>query len=149
MAFSIIEILGKVLILFQVLLMIQSAPCSKSSVVTPREVVDKVSKSNLLLVKQNPWQQLHQSLNPRQRRSLNTVFSFHCNWTIEVDDNVDRNPRFLSKAVCKDCQWYCKPVYYEHRVLLRDCPKLRTHKVEIDLWKWETVTLEVAFVYNP
>lgn len=151
MASSIVVILGNVLVLFHAILTIQSAPCGKLPVlVTPREVVNKVSRSSWMLVKQNPWQQLQESLNRRPRRNLNDmVVSHHCNWTIQIDDNPDRNPRFLSKAVCKDCKWYCRAVKYEHRVLLKDCPDYKTHRANMVLWKWETVKLPVAFVYSP
>lgn len=136
--------------IFQVLLLSQSAPCGRKTLVTPREVVGKVSKSGWLLVKQNTWEQFQLSMN-RQRRGLNQMGSHYCNWTVDVDDNRERNPRFLSKAKCNDCPWYCKPVYYEHRVLVRDCANdMRTHKdPEISVWKWETITLEVAYVYKP
>lgn len=136
--------------MFHVVLMIQSAPCSKtiSQTVTPRQVVEKVSRTGWLLIKQDPWGRLQQSLN-RQRRSLNQVRSQFCNWTTETDDNVDRNPRHLSKAVCNGCSWYCKPVNFHLRVLVKDCTDLKTHHETMTVWKWETVSLPVAFVYSP
>lgn len=129
---------------------IHSAPCSEK-VVTPRNVVERISKSGWMLVQGNSWQELRESLNlqPRRRRSLNRTTSLHCSWTVELDDNVNRKPRFLPKAVCKGCKWYCKPVDYDHRVLVRDCDALRTHRDKMDVWKWEKVTLPVAFVYDP
>lgn len=134
--------------MFHVILISQSAPCG-NTLVTPRQVVEKVSKTGWLMVKPNPWEQLQHSLN-RPRRSINEIRSHYCNWTAEIDENVDRNPRFLSKAVCNGCPWYCKPVHFHHRVLVRDCAEdMRTHKEKIDVWKWETVKLEVAFVYKP
>jgi len=131
--------------------MIHSAPCGEKQV-TPRSVVEKVSKAGWLLVKRNSYQELRESLNipPRQRRSVNQTGSrFNCRWTFELDENENRQPRYLTKAVCKGCQWYCTPVEYDHRVLVRDCPTLKTHKERMDVWKWERVTLPVAFVYDP
>lgn len=128
--------------------MSQSAPCGRS-LVTPREVVEKVSRSGWMLVKPNTWERFQEHSADRQRRSVSQYGSKYCNWTIEIDDNVERNPRFLSKAVCKGCPFYCKPVYFQHRVLMRDCINMRTKKEKINVWKWETVTLEVAFAYRP
>ena len=130
---------------------IHSAPCEEKQV-TPRSVVEKVSKAGWLLVKRNSYQELRESLNipPRQRRSVNQTGSrFNCRSTFELDENENRQPRYLTKAVCKGCQWYCRPVEYDHRVLVRDCPTLKTHKERMDVWKWERVTLPVAFVYDP
>lgn len=103
--------------------------------------MERVSKSGWLLVKGSL------DVQPRQRR--NQTKSHYCSWTVEFDENVKRKPRFLSKAVCTDCPRYCKPVYFDHRVLVKDCAAtFRTHKERLDVWKWEKVTLPVAFVYN-
>ena len=136
--------------MFYAVQIIDSAPCGETSV-TPRKVVEKVSKSGWLLVKGNSWQDLQDSLNlqPRKKRNVNRTGSRYCNWTVELDDNVNRKPRFLPKAVCKGCERYCKSVDYDHRVLVRDCNALRTHRGKLDVWKWEKVTLPVAFVYDP
>lgn len=132
---------------------INSAPCGVT-LVTPRKVVERVSRSGWLLVRGNSWEDFRKSLNirPRQRRSIDQRKSRHCNWTDELDENVNRKPRFLHKAVlvCKSCSSFCKPVDFDHKVLVKDCnASLRTHRERMDVWKWETVTLPVAFVYNP
>lgn len=139
-----------VTVLLYVFQMIRSAPCGVK-LVTPRNIVEKVSKAGWLLVKRNSYQELRGSLNipPRLRRSINQTGSRYCRWTTELDENVNREPRYLPKAVCKGCQWYCRPVDYDHRVLVRDCPALETRRERIDVWKWEKVTLPVAFVYDP
>lgn len=136
-------------LLLYVVEMVLSAPCGEK-LVTPRSVVERVSKAGWLLVKGNSYQELRESLNipPRLRRSINQTRSRYCSWTNEPDENVNREPRYLPKAVCKGCKWYCRPVYYNHRVLVRDCPALKTHKERMDVWKWEQVTLPVAFVYD-
>ena len=136
-------------VLLYVVQMVRLAPCGET-LVTPRNVVEKVSKAGWLLVRGNSYQELRKSLNipPRLRRSINQTRSRYCSWTIELDENVHREPRYLPKALCKGCKWYCRPVYFDHRVLVRDCPALRTHKERMNVWKWEKVTLPVAFVYD-
>ena len=77
---------------------INSAPCGVT-LVTPRKVVERVSRSGWLLVRGNSWEDFRKSLNirPRQRRSIDQRKSRHCNWTDELDENVNRKPRFLHK----------------------------------------------------
>ena len=135
--------------------MCQSAPCGRK-LVTPRQVVEQVSEQGWMLIKPSSWElfQLGQSPNRRKKRfavrAAQIRKSKYCNWTNEIDDNVDRFPRRLSQAVCKGCPWHCKPVEYQLRVLMRDCSNdIRTHKHKISVWKWESIPQTVAFVYNP
>lgn len=153
MLFSVIKAFWAVFMLLYLAQIINSAPCGVT-LVTPRKVVERVSRSGWLLVRGNSWEDFRKSLNirPRQRRSIDQRKSRHCNWTDELDENVNRKPRFLHKAVlvCKSCSSFCKPVEFDHKVLVKDCnASLRTHRERMDVWKWETVTLPVAFVYNP
>lgn len=67
-----------------------------------------------------------------------------CPWTWAQDDNPDRVPRFLAKAVCPDCGHYCRAVLYNHRGLVQRCD-VRTGET---VWKWVEVKLPVAFVYD-
>ncbi|XP_022801726.1 uncharacterized protein LOC111339337 [Stylophora pistillata] len=151
MLFSIKQALWVVLALLYAAQVINSAPCGET-LVTPRKVVEGVSRSGWLLVQENSGEDFRKSLSilPRQRRSTGHRKSHHCNWTDELDENVNRKPRFLYKAVCKGCISSCKPVEFDHRVLVKDCNAgLRTRRERMDVWKWEKVTLPVAFVYNP
>ena len=68
-----------------------------------------------------------------------------CPWSWAQDDNPDRVPRFLTKAVCPDCAHYCRSVLYYHRGLVQRCD-VRTGQT---VWKWSLVELPVAFVYDP
>lgn len=149
--FVIFQTFWAVVTLLYAVQMIQSAPC-RVTLVTPRKVVEKVSKSGWLFVRGHTLEDLQESLNirPRQRRSINQTKSHYCSWTVELNENVNRKPRFLPKAVCHGCAWYCKAVEFDHRVLVRDCnASLRTHREKMDVWKWERVRLPVAFVYDP
>ena len=68
-----------------------------------------------------------------------------CPWTWAQDDNPDRVPRFMTKAVCPDCVHYCRAVLYSHRGLVQKCD-VRTGET---VWKWSSVELPVAFVFDP
>lgn len=68
-----------------------------------------------------------------------------CPWSWGQDDNPDRVPRFLTKAVCPDCGHYCRAVMYYHRGLVQRCD-VRTGQT---VWKWTLVELPVAFIYDP
>lgn len=68
-----------------------------------------------------------------------------CPWTWEQDDNPDRVPRFLAKAVCPNCVHYCRAVLYNHRGLVQKCD-VRTGET---VWKWNSAELPVAFVFDP
>lgn len=68
-----------------------------------------------------------------------------CPWTWEQDDNPDRVPRFLTKAVCPNCVHYCRAVLYNHRGLVQKCD-VRTGET---VWKWNSAELPVAFVFDP
>ena len=69
----------------------------------------------------------------------------YCPWSWAQDDNPNRVPRFLSKAVCPDCAHYCRSVLYYHRGLVQRCD-FRTGQT---VWKWTLVELPVAFVCDP
>ena len=68
-----------------------------------------------------------------------------CPWSWAQDDNPDRVPRFLTKAVCPDCRHYCRSVPYHHRGLVQRCDVNTGQTV----WKWTLVELPVAFIYDP
>ncbi|KAJ7371812.1 hypothetical protein OS493_023153 [Desmophyllum pertusum] len=68
-----------------------------------------------------------------------------CPWSWAQDDNPDRVPRFLTKAVCPDCKHFCRAVLYYHRGLVQRCD-VRTGET---VWKWTSVELPVAFIFDP
>lgn len=68
-----------------------------------------------------------------------------CPWTWAQDDNPDRVPRFMTKAVCLDCVHYCRAVNYNYGGLVQKCDG-RTGET---VWKWISVELPVAFVFDP
>ncbi|RMX46970.1 hypothetical protein pdam_00011916 [Pocillopora damicornis] len=70
--------------------------------------------------------------------------SYECPFKWDRDDDPARLPRFMTKAVCRDCKHYCLPVHYSQKGLVRKCD-VTTGEV---VWKWITVELPVAFVYN-
>ena len=70
--------------------------------------------------------------------------SYECPFKWDRDDDPARLPRFMTKAVCRDCKHYCLPVHYSQKGLVRKCD-VRTGEV---VWKWITVELPVAFVFN-
>ena len=68
-----------------------------------------------------------------------------CPWSWAQDDNPNRVPRFLTKAVCPNCKHYCRVVRYSHRGLVQKCD-VRTGET---VWKWTVTELPVAFVFYP
>ena len=68
-----------------------------------------------------------------------------CPWSWALDDNPNRYPRFLTKAVCPNCKHFCRAVRYSHRDLVQKCD-VRTGEV---VWKWTVVELPVAFLFDP
>lgn len=141
----ILQMLWKVLVIFHVMRICQSAPCRRT-LRTPRQVVEEVSEQRWMLVKpSSPVRKKRFAFRPAQIRK-----SYYCNWTTEIEYNDDRFPKRLVQAVCKGCSWHCRPVDYELKVLMRDCSNdMRTHRHEIKVWKWESISQTVAFVYNP
>ena len=58
-----------------------------------------------------------------------------CPRTWDRDDDPDRVPRFLAKAVCPNCRNYCRAGLYYHRGLMHRCDITTGEKV----WKWTVV----------
>ena len=148
---SIFQVLWKAVLFFYLVTTTETAPC-KERLITPRGLVEKVADSGWLLVRENHSQEMiRKRLSvPRQRRSLGAPGSrHHCGWTYEKDEDLNRQPRFLAKAVCENCPPSCKAIEFHHRVLVRHCQTLRTHRKVLHAWKWGTKTLPVAFVYDP
>lgn len=68
-----------------------------------------------------------------------------CPWSWGHDDNPNRMPRFLTKAVCPNCTHYCREVRYSHKGLVPGCDVRTGERV----WRWTVVELPMAFVYDP
>ena len=70
----------------------------------------------------------------------------NCPWTWAIDEDVDRIPRYLAKAVCPKCNFNCRAVFYTHNSLVQRCTR-RTGGVCI--WKRMERTLPIAYVFDP
>ena len=70
----------------------------------------------------------------------------NCPWTWALDDDPDRSPRYLAKAVCPKCNFNCRAVFYYHNTLVQRCTR-RTGGVCI--WKWAERSLAIAYVFDP
>ena len=66
-------------------------------------------------------------------------------WSWAQDDNPDRVPRFMTKAVCPRCARYCRALLYYYRGLVQRCDV----RIGQTVWKWILVELPVAYVYDP
>lgn len=80
----------------------------------------------------------------RVSRDVTMPGTSKCPWRWALDDNPNRVPRFLTKAVCSFCEHYCRPVLFHHRGLVQRCD-VKTGEI---VWKWVQVKLPVAFVYG-
>ena len=80
----------------------------------------------------------------RVSRDVTIPGNTNCPWRWTLDDNPDRVPRFLTKAVCSFCGRYCRAVLFHHRGLVQKCDV----KTGETVWKWVQVKLPVAFVYD-
>ena len=105
-------------------------------------------RRNFLFV-ENPSASLKSSLQIPLRVSRDVTPQMpgtsKCPWTWAQDDNPDRVPRYLAKAVCPDCGHYCRAVLYQHRGLVQSCD-VRTGET---VWKWTIAELPVAYIYDP
>lgn len=68
-----------------------------------------------------------------------------CPWSWGLDDDPNRFPRFLTKAVCPNCTSSCREVRYSLKGLVQDCDVRTGERV----WMWTVVELTTAFVYDP
>ncbi|KAL9971743.1 hypothetical protein ACROYT_G017947 [Oculina patagonica] len=114
---------------------------------TPHKTL-KLLRRNFMFV-EKPFASLKSSLEIPLRVSRDVSSKMpgtsNCPWTWGQDDNPDRVPRYLTKAVCPSCKHYCRAVLYYHRGLVQRCDDRTGEKV----WKWTVVELPVAFVYDP
>lgn len=116
----------------------------------PRSLMKKLRDEEWIVVNRD-----HHSRNirvPRVTRSTSTPISVIknglCSYTITYDEDEDRIPKYLPKATlnCRSCSPLCRPESVTHRVLVRDCLKLRLKKSsKTNMWKTSTVSLPFAF----
>ena len=135
-----------VLASYSVVALSSQAPCQNISVrVKPRKLL-KLLRQDFLFVEKPSASTSLPSLPRRPRRvTVQMPGTSTCPWSWAQDDNPNRVPRFLTKAVCPDCRHYCRSVLYHHRGLERKCDA----KTKQTVWKWTSVELPVAFVYDP
>ncbi|KAJ7371802.1 hypothetical protein OS493_023143 [Desmophyllum pertusum] len=67
-----------------------------------------------------------------------------CPWSWAVDEDANRIPRYLAKAVCPKCNHYCRAVFYTHNSLVQRCDR----KTGIIYWTRMERTLQIAYVYD-
>jgi len=100
----------------------------------PRKTLKRLRRNFLFVEK--PFVSLQSSLGIPRRVGRDVIRQMpgtsHCPWSWAQDDNPDRVPRFLTKAVCPDCAHYCRSVLYYHRGLVQRCD-VRTGQT---VWKW-------------
>ena len=105
----------------------------------------RILRRNFLFVeKSNPTLDTSLEISKRVSRDVKVPGTTRCPWRWALDDNPDRVPRFLTKAVCPNCGHYCREVLYHHRGLVQRCDVTTGERV----WKWIQVNLPVAFVYD-
>ena len=113
----------------------------------PQKILKRLRRNFLFVEK--PSASLKSSLGIPRRVSRDVTAQMPgtslCPWNWAQDDNPDRVPRFLTKAVCPDCGHYCRSVLYYHRGLVQRCDVSTGQTV----WKWTVVELPVAFIYDP
>ncbi len=125
---------------------LQSSSCPNVHL-KPSKILKRLRQSFLFVEK--PPASLQSSLGIPKRVSRDVTVKLpgttKCPWSWAQDDNPDRVPRFLTKAVCNNCGHFCRAVLYYHRGSVQRCDVRTGEKV----WKWTVVELPVAFVFDP
>ena len=67
-----------------------------------------------------------------------------CPWAWAIDEDPHRIPRYLAKAVCPQCNHYCRAVFYTHNSLVQRCDR----KTGTIYWTRIERTLQIAYVYD-
>ena len=122
------------------------APCSPKPGLPAAKVLRHLRQKYVFVKKTTPTSSFNGSLPPpRKTRSDSIPGSHYCPWVWDVDNDFARVPPRLAKAVCPRCTHVCRPVNYDHTVLISKCDKTTGEKV----WKWKKQNLAIAFVYKP
>ncbi|KAJ7371801.1 hypothetical protein OS493_023142 [Desmophyllum pertusum] len=133
---------------------ITSTPCQRRSDLRATQALRHLQQRYIFVRKKTTSQQIpiqtgQTGLLPKSRdtRSDAPIIpgTNYCPWTWGRDDEPTRVPRSIVKAVCPRCTFFCRPVYYHHRVLVPKCDKTTGEKV----WKWKERKLAIAYVYDP
>ena len=147
-----------ILTFFVVIMVVDTAPLATESsdkliIVHAKDIVKRVEQQQYLLVDQEPAE-FSEGLGKRSLRSTagKNTGTQHCPWDFENDRDANRKPQTIAKAVCKNCSSHCRKVDFEHKILKKsrtDEVKTDGKKVQLNVWKWDIVTLPIAFVYDP
>ena len=125
---------------------INSLPCQRNSELSAAQMLRHFREKYIFVRKAVNYPQEDSDLLPRIRRSSSPVSrSDYCSWIWERDDDPERVPRKIVKAVCPGCPHFCRPVDYHLRVLVARCDKTTGEKV----WKWKEKTIAISYVYDP
>ena len=82
-----------------------------------------------------------------QSNNGNKIGSSTCPWTWTTDDDPNRIPRYLYRAVCPKCEYYCKPVSYTHHTLQQKCKRKAGGRICV--WNRKERELNIAYVFDP
>ena len=151
--------LMKIILIYLVLVaVVDTAPLATESsdkliIIHAKDIVKRVEQQQYLLVDQEPAE-FSEGSGKRSERSIagKNTGTQHCPWDFENDRDVNRIPQTIAKAVCKNCASHCRKVDFEHKILKisrTDEVKTDGKKVQLNVWKWDIVTLPIAFVYDP
>ena len=146
--------LMKIILIYLVLVaVVDTAPLARKPFIRARDIVKRVEQQQYLLVDQEPAD-FSEGSGKRSERSIagKNTGTQHCPWDFENDRDANRIPQTIAKAVCKNCASHCRKVDFEHKILkISRTDEVRTDgkKVQLNVWKWEIVTLPIAFVYEP
>ena len=124
------------------------APSCQKVPLTPQKTLKRLRRNFMFVEKTSASPQSSAGI-PRRSGTRDVTVQLpgtsKCPWSWAQDDNPNRVPRFLTKAVCPNCKHYCRAVRYSHRGLVQKCD-VRTGET---VWKWTMTELPVAFVFDP
>ena len=125
---------------------LQVPSCAKVPL-TSQKILKRLRRNFMFVEKPSASPQPSVGIPRRSTRevTLQLLGYSKCPWSWAQDDNPNRFPRFLTKAVCPNCKHFCRAVRYSHRGLVQKCD-VRTGEV---VWKWAVVELPVAFLFDP
>ena len=106
------------------------APSNMTS--TAKNVLELIKKNHLIV-------SLHNSYNTSPRPLANSapVRTKACPFKYEMDDDPNRLPQYLAKAVCPGCSRFCQALKYSVQVLVWKCE---------NVWVQAEKKLDVAFL---
>lgn len=121
----------------------QQAPCRKNS--KARKILKNIRKNYMLVEKpKTPSVPVF----PRPRRDVTSTSptdSKYCPWRWVKDTSLPPGSSLLKAQCIGKCKIYCKPVYYNIKVLVNQG---RNSRVKMDVWKLVSKRIVVAYVYS-